>query len=147
MMRNASATKRSLCFLALSVACMLSNRRAAAAPQPMSSGMMYRENGYDGSIKNSVDRYEAMERKKERIFKEIRKMSEEQEIASFVNAQLKNKQDQQAQMFSEEDPETPPVVPVVYRDEEPPAEKRNFVALCHFKICNMGRKRQQRSAS
>ncbi|XP_003426083.1 uncharacterized protein LOC100679460 isoform X2 [Nasonia vitripennis] len=135
-----------LCVLAVSML-MLGCYKVDAAPQPIPPGMMYREDyGAELPSQTLVDRLkQIVERKEQKIEKEIAELAEEQmEIQALIDAKARNQREhQQPPEFSEEDTEALPVPAAMYHSGPLHSGKRtSYMALCHFKICNMGRKRQ-----
>ncbi|XP_011500652.1 PREDICTED: uncharacterized protein LOC105364437 [Ceratosolen solmsi marchali] len=147
MTASAYKTSTGVYFLVLLLLCICANNPVIAAPQPIPPEMMYREDyGLDIPSQTLVDRLKLrVERKEENIEKEIAELAEEQmEIQALINAKARSQNEhQQQQDFLMEAIEALPVPAAIYHTGPMHSGKRtSYMALCHFKICNMGRKRQ-----
>ncbi|XP_058794600.1 uncharacterized protein LOC131666187 isoform X2 [Phymastichus coffea] len=123
--------------------CLITSHYVIAMPYPIPPGMIYREDyGLEEPNQMLVERLkQIVERKEEKINREIDELAEDQmEIQALIDAKVKSEQEQRD---SEEDPESLPLPAAIYHNAPLRSGKRtSYMALCHFKICNMGRKRQ-----
>ncbi|XP_066588012.1 uncharacterized protein CNMa [Prorops nasuta] len=134
-MTGRSFAKRTiLCLLGLLLSCSF---LVIAEPEPVPAGMIYGDSYVDDPetlmlrnlLKQTIDR-------KQEVYEQERELAEEQiEIQAMLEAKAKE--------FSSEAAEMLPVPSAVVNHGPLHSGKRtSYMALCHFKICNMGRKRQ-----
>ncbi|XP_014234377.1 uncharacterized protein LOC106657381 [Trichogramma pretiosum] len=141
-----SKMSRRLCFLAISLLNIFGASMIEAAPHALPPDVMFRESyGYPKYKEPLVESLKKMmEKKEEKIERDIAELTaEKMEIQAFMDEELEQKDLSQAEDVSVEDGESLPVAEGAYSNGPLHSGKRtSYMALCHFKICNMGRKRQ-----
>ncbi|XP_017793010.1 PREDICTED: uncharacterized protein LOC108574873 [Habropoda laboriosa] len=143
-MTGSSSVKRtSLCLLALLLSCLSSgNILVVGEPEPIPSELLYSER----FIKNAenlilLNKLKLIEEKKDMAEREKALDDEEMVIQSMLEARAKTKTRIQPGDYSVEELPTPNAV-ISQAQRSGKRTAISYMTLCHFKICNMGRKRQ-----
>ncbi|XP_076243747.1 uncharacterized protein LOC143184985 [Calliopsis andreniformis] len=138
MTGRSSLRRTGLCLLALLLCSLSSDRNLVVGePEPVPSELFYRE-----SFINNAENLILLNKLKQ-VIDERKDMAldEMQMIQSAMEAEAKAKARVPPGDYSAEELPTPnAVVSQVQRSGKRTAIK--YMTLCHFKICNMGRKRQ-----
>jgi hypothetical protein len=131
-------TDSALCILL--VLCFFGSSQVIAAPYPEPPGLAYPEELPFDPSHTLVDKMERdINMKMARIANEVVELEEEK----LELAILKNANKASPQQFPEQYAETlPEPSPRIQEPSVPSGKRTSYMALCHFKICNMGRKRQ-----
>ncbi|KAG7205219.1 hypothetical protein KM043_018304 [Ampulex compressa] len=144
MTGRCSVTRTSLCLVALLLSCLSgSNLFVAGAPEPIPPE--YNDNFSDYAENLLLlNRLKLIIEQKENILERERELSElRMTIQTIMEARAKMRN--QNVDYSAEEPEILPIPSAVVNQTPQQTGKRTgatFMSLCHFKICNMGRKRQ-----
>ncbi|KAJ8675319.1 hypothetical protein QAD02_011105 [Eretmocerus hayati] len=134
-----------LIVLVLSLSCTLRNHWVVAAPQPEPPAALYKDSiNHDIPSQSLVDRLknfvEKKDYEKELMNEVIEEQTELQELIESKKEEKEKNMKEQSEV-SEEDTESLPVPAAVSNHAPPPhPAKRGYIQLCHFKICNMGRR-------
>ncbi|XP_051176567.1 uncharacterized protein LOC127291458 [Leptopilina boulardi] len=131
-------SRTGLCLLALFVSFLIDYHPVIAKPEPASFDIE------DTEELVLLQRLRTIVRHKQEVIDQEKELTEEQiAIQAILDDKARNQKDHQTMLeeFSMEDTETLPVPSAIFN---PPQHngKRTYMTLCHFKICNMGRKRQ-----
>ncbi|CAK9815343.1 hypothetical protein ANTPLA_LOCUS8617 [Anthophora plagiata] len=139
-----SAKRTSLCLLALLLSCLSSdNVLVVGEPEPIPSELLYSE-----SFINNAENLILLNKLKQ-VIEERKDMAEREKalddvqmvIQSVLEARAKAKTRIQPDDYSVEELPTPNAV-VSQAQRSGKRTAISYMTLCHFKICNMGRKRQ-----
>ncbi|XP_008545491.1 uncharacterized protein LOC103569782 isoform X1 [Microplitis demolitor] len=142
-----SSSKLCVWFSGILLLNILTADMVAAGPEP-ESGMVFSDS-FPDDTENFVlvQRLKQIAELKQEIFEDERELSEAQlEIQAMLEAKARNHRVPHhpgPSEFSSEDTEILPVAePRVNPGPTHSGKRTSYMALCHFKICNMGRKRQ-----
>ncbi|XP_018353074.1 PREDICTED: uncharacterized protein LOC108754909 isoform X2 [Trachymyrmex septentrionalis] len=148
-----AAARTSLCLLAVLVlSCITSGNRAYAFPRPEPlPGNFFIGDPADEENIMLVNRLKQLIEQKHRVVEQEYEITDEQiEIQALLEAKAREREramlmEQPPPDYSsgEAEPEALPVPSAMIHDHQHPG-KRQDMSLCHFKICNMGRKRQSK---
>ncbi|XP_018313458.1 uncharacterized protein [Mycetomoellerius zeteki] len=149
-----AAARISLCLLAaLVLSCTISGDRAYALPrpEPLSPGILFGDPADEAENIMLVNRLKQLMEQKHRVVEQEHEITDEQiEIQALLEAKAREREramlmEQPPPDYSsgEAEPEALPVPAAMIHDHQHPG-KRQDMSLCHFKICNMGRKRQSK---
>ncbi|XP_020297719.1 uncharacterized protein LOC109862170 isoform X2 [Pseudomyrmex gracilis] len=156
------AARTSLCLLvALVLFCVTSSDKifVLAEPEPLTSSFVsFNDNLMDAESLILVNRLKHLTEEKHQIAEKAHEITDEQiEIQAMLEAKAREREraiaeQQLPDYFSEEtEPEALPLPAArINHAEQPyPTKRQNsngvsYMSLCHFKICNMGRKRQSK---
>ncbi|XP_018044178.1 PREDICTED: uncharacterized protein LOC108684388 isoform X2 [Atta colombica] len=149
-----AATRTSLCLLvaALVLSCITSGNRAYALPrpEPLPPGIFIGDPADEAENIMLVNRLKQLIEQKQRVVEQENEITDEQiEIQALLEAKARERERamlmEQPPDYSsgEAEPEALPVPAAMIHDHQHPG-KRQDMSLCHFKICNMGRKRQSK---
>ncbi|XP_029159603.1 uncharacterized protein LOC114931643 [Nylanderia fulva] len=132
---------------------------AIAQPEPLPPGFIYSDNFVD-DVENSalMNRLRILAEKKHRVDAHIeQEIADEREITDEqigIQAMLEAKARERANAahppdYPFEDSEPLPIPAAMIHHEQHPSKRHgvnavSYMSLCHFKICNMGRKRQSK---
>ncbi|XP_018365344.1 PREDICTED: uncharacterized protein LOC108762715 isoform X2 [Trachymyrmex cornetzi] len=148
------AARTSLCLLAaLVLSCITSGDRAYALPrpEPLPPGIFIGDPADEAENIMLVNRLKQLIEQKHRVVEQEYEITDEQiEIQALLEAKAREREramlmEQPPPDYSsgETEPEALPVPAAMIHDHQHPG-KRQDMSLCHFKICNMGRKRQSK---
>ncbi|XP_070172678.1 uncharacterized protein [Polyergus mexicanus] len=159
------AARTSFCLLAAFVlSCAInSSDRVLAFPQPepiIPSGFLYGENFADDTeslmllnrLKQLMEQKHRVDEQIEREIDDEREITDEQiEIQAMLEAKARERANEARPDYSveESEPEALPIPAAMVHHEQHPGKRHgpnavSYMSLCHFKICNMGRKRQSK---
>ncbi|XP_012222692.1 uncharacterized protein CNMa [Linepithema humile] len=156
-----AVAKTSLCLLtALVLSCATSGNDKVlvlAQPESLSPGFIYGDNVAD-DVENLMllNRLKQLTEQKHRIVEQEHEITDEQiEIQAVLEAKAREREHaiaaQQPPDYSieEPEPETLPIPAAMIQHGEHLGKRHrvnavSYMSLCHFKICNMGRKRQSK---
>ncbi|KAL6424118.1 hypothetical protein ACFW04_009770 [Cataglyphis niger] len=165
MTKRASRRARtSFCLLAAFVlSCAISGSDRVLAfpqPEPLPSGFIYGDNFADDTesfmllsrLKQLTEQKHRVDEQIEREIADEREITDEQfEIQAMLEAKARERANVARADYSVEEPEPEPLpIPAaIVHHEQQPGKRHgtntvSYMSLCHFKICNMGRKRQSK---
>lgn len=156
--------RTSFCLLvAFVLSCVTSgSEKVLAFPQPLPPGFIYGDNFADDAesltllnrLKQLTEQKHRMDEQIEREIADEREITDEQiEIQEMLEAKAQERANagrSQPSDYSEEpEPEALPIPAAMVHHEQHPGKRHgtnavSYMSLCHFKICNMGRKRQSK---
>ncbi|XP_018399417.1 PREDICTED: uncharacterized protein LOC108777113 [Cyphomyrmex costatus] len=156
-----AATRTSLCLLAaLVLSCTTSGSDKAHAlprPEPLPSGIFFGDSADEAENIMLVNRLKQLMEQKHRVVEQEHEITDEQiEIQALLEAKAREREramlvEQPPPDYSsgEAEPEALPVPAAMIHDHQHPGKRQgvnavSYMSLCHFKICNMGRKRQSK---
>ncbi|XP_071565850.1 uncharacterized protein [Temnothorax nylanderi] len=165
-----AAARTSLCLLAaLVLSCATSGiNRAHAFPQPqpqpqlepLPPGFFYGDSADEAENIMLVNRLKQLMEQKHRVVEQEHEITDEQiEIQAILEAKARERERERDRAMSmeqppdysagEPEPEALPVPAAMIHDQQHPGKRHgvnavSYMSLCHFKICNMGRKRQSK---
>ncbi|XP_072763248.1 uncharacterized protein [Anoplolepis gracilipes] len=160
-----AATRTSFCLLAAFVlSCATSGSDKVLAfpqPEPLPPDFIYGDNFADDAESSMLlNRLKQLTEQKHRVEEQIeREIADEREIANEqieIQAMLEAKARERANAMQPQDysveqsePEALPIPAAIVHHEQHPGKRHgtnavSYMSLCHFKICNMGRKRQSK---
>lgn len=156
------AARTSFCLLvAFVLSCVTSGSEKVLAfpqPEPLPPGF-YGDNFADDAesyillsrLKQLTDHKHRVDEQIEREIADEREITDEQiEIQAMLEAKERAAGRSQPSDYSEEpEPEALPIPAAMVHHEQHPGKRHgmnavSYMSLCHFKICNMGRKRQSK---
>ncbi|XP_011866731.1 PREDICTED: uncharacterized protein LOC105561396 [Vollenhovia emeryi] len=155
-----AAARTSLCLLAAFVlSCARSGTGRAYAlpqPEPLPPGVFFGEADEAENIM-LVNRLKQLMEQKHRVVEQEHEITDEQiEIQAILEAKAREREramsaEQPPPDYSAGEPEAEalPVPAAMIHDQQHPGKRHgvnavSYMSLCHFKICNMGRKRQSK---
>ncbi|EGI60680.1 PREDICTED: uncharacterized protein LOC105150725 [Acromyrmex echinatior] len=152
-----AAARTSLCLLAaLVLSCITSGNRAYTIPRAESPGIFIADSADEADIM-LVNHLKQLIEKKHRVVEQENEITDEQiEIQALLEAKAREREramlmEQPPPDYSsgEAEPEALPVPAAMIHDHQHPGKRQgvnavSYMSLCHFKICNMGRKRQSK---
>lgn len=145
MTGRSRSTRTGLCLLALLLSCISARlARVTAEPEPIPAEFLFRDtyvNNADNNLILLSKLKEIIEERKDMAEREKELADEQREIQSVLEARTRPRAPQND--YSGE--ELPPPNAIVSQPQHPGKRTAiSYMTLCHFKICNMGRKRQLR---
>lgn len=135
-------SRTGLCLLALFVSFLIDNHAVIAKPEPASYDIE------DPEELVLLQRLRTIVRHKQEVIDQERELTEEQiAIQAILDAKARSQRGHETMLeeeFSMEDTETLPVPSAIFNPgpQHTGGKRTSYMTLCHFKICNMGRKRQ-----
>lgn len=154
-----AAVRTNLCLLAALVLSCATNGtdRAHALPQPepLPPGLFFGDPADEAENIMLVNRLKQLTEQKHRVVEQEHEITDEQiEIQAILEAKAREREramEQSPPDYSagEPEPEALPVPAAMIHDQQHPGKRHgvnavSYMSLCHFKICNMGRKRQSK---
>ncbi|XP_071637436.1 uncharacterized protein [Temnothorax longispinosus] len=162
-----AAARTSLCLLAaLVLSCATSGINRAHAfpqpqPEPLPPGFFYGDSADEAENIILVNRLKQLMEQKYRVVEQEHEITDEQiEILQAIleaKAQERERERERAMSMEqppdysagEPEPEALPVPAAMKHDQQHLGKRhgvkaRSYMLLCHFKICNMGRKKQSK---
>ncbi|XP_015592992.2 uncharacterized protein LOC107266731 isoform X2 [Cephus cinctus] len=143
---NNSTSRTGLWLLLILVSCVLGNHVVRAEPEPESSGMFYSDALSDDMESQILLKRlrQVIDRKHEVIDQERELTAEQITLQAILEAKERDQRINQGfqRDFLNEDAEALPVPSAIVHSPIHSGKRTSYMALCHFKICNMGRKRQ-----
>ncbi|KAK1124683.1 hypothetical protein K0M31_006051 [Melipona bicolor] len=137
-MTGRSSTRRTgLCLLALLLSCLSSDVFVVGEPEPIPSELLYSKS-FINNAENLIllNKLNQVIEEKEDITEREKELDDVQRmIESVLKARAKDN-------YSEEELPVPPNPPNRLAPRSGKRTAISYMTLCHFKICNMGRKRQ-----
>ncbi|XP_043513939.1 uncharacterized protein LOC122530741 [Frieseomelitta varia] len=137
-MTGRSSTRRTgLCLLALLLSCLSSGGFVVGEPEPIPSELLYSKSFINNAenlillnkLKQVIEEKEDIT-EREKTLDDVQRM-----IESVLRAKAKDN-------YSDEELPAPPNPPNRLAPRSGKRTAISYMTLCHFKICNMGRKRQ-----
>ncbi|XP_011252630.1 uncharacterized protein LOC105249104 isoform X2 [Camponotus floridanus] len=159
------AARTSFCLLvAFVLSCVISGSEKVLAfpqPEPLPPGFYGDNLAYDAQSSNLLNRLKQLAEHKHRVDEQIereiadeREITDEQiEIQAMLEANARERaagRSQPSDYSEEPEPEALPIPAAMVHHEQHPGKRHGMngvsyhMSLCHFKICNMGRKRQSK---
>ncbi|XP_015188336.1 PREDICTED: uncharacterized protein LOC107072703 [Polistes dominula] len=124
----------SLCLVVFLLVC--NNIFVLVESQPLPADMIYNSENFADETEKLI----LINRLKQLMEQERELTEEELTIQAMLEAKAR---DQRVDDYPPDDTETLPIPSAVVHHTSPVSNKRiSYMNLCHFKICNMGRKRQ-----
>lgn len=125
-------------------------------PEPVPPGLFYGDPVEEAENIMLINRLKQLIEQKHRVVEQEHEISEEQlEIQAILEAKMRERE--RAMSMEQPPPEYPigelqpeplPTPERVIHDPQHPGKRQgntvSYMSLCHFKICNMGRKRQSK---
>ncbi|KAL2713182.1 uncharacterized protein V1478_017375 [Vespula squamosa] len=131
----------SSCLVAFLLVC--SNILVFGESEPLSAGMIYSSENFAEDTENLllVNRLKQLMERKQEIIEQERELTEEQlTIQTMLEAKARDQRVSQGDYPPDEAEALP--VPSAHHAPLGSVKRTSYMSLCHFKICNMGRKRQ-----
>ncbi|XP_046819479.1 uncharacterized protein LOC124424454 [Vespa crabro] len=122
-----------------------SNILVFAEPEPLPAGMIYTNENFAEDTESLllINRLKQLIERKQEMEEQERELTEEQlTIQAMLEAKARDQRLSQGD-YPPDEPEALPVPSAIVHHAPLGSVKRtSYMSLCHFKICNMGRKRQ-----
>ncbi|XP_012282565.1 uncharacterized protein LOC105700892 [Orussus abietinus] len=124
-----------VCVLALLLSCVL----AEPEPEPEPAGPIFGDDfDEDAESQLLLKRLKQIAERKQEAFEQERELTEEQiAIQEILEEKMRSQR-----KYAKDDAEVLPVPSAVIHAPIRGEKRTSYMTLCHFKICNMGRKRQ-----